>query len=95
MTQQYLAGELSFRLEQLQAAAGRADRRDVVGQLRREVEARPLTRLAPALVRALDVADALCWDCVDAGDAVAFTRLAGIAGESRRFGVCAGLLPES
>ena len=93
MTQQYLIGELSVRLEELQAAASQAAGRDLA-QLRNEVEARPVTRLAPATVRALALADALCWECVNQGDAAAFSRLAGAAAELRRFGVCARLLPD-
>lgn len=63
-----------------------------MAQLRCEVETRPVTRLAPATVRALALADALCWDCVNQGDAVAISLLAGARADLRRFGVCARLL---
>ncbi len=91
MTQQYLIGGLSVQLEQLQAAVGQAAWRDVT-QLRQEVETGPVTRLGPATVRALALADALCWDCVNRGDTAAFARLARIAADLRTFGLCARLL---
>ncbi|HEY5985528.1 MAG TPA: hypothetical protein VIV12_03970, partial [Streptosporangiaceae bacterium] len=93
MTQQYLIGELSVCLEQLQAAASQAAVRDVA-HLRYEVETRPVAGLVPATARALALADALCWDCVNQGDAAAFARLAGVAAQLRCFGVCARLLPD-
>ncbi|HEV2373438.1 MAG TPA: hypothetical protein VGS19_14850 [Streptosporangiaceae bacterium] len=93
MTQQYLIGELSVRLERLQAAAS-ATAGQGVAQLRDEVEARPLTWLASATVRALALADALCWECVDQGDAAAFARVASAAAELHQFAVDARLLAE-
>jgi hypothetical protein len=56
MTGQYLIGELSVRLEQLQATTGRAAAADVAG-LRTEVETGPLTGLAWAAARAMAMAD--------------------------------------
>jgi hypothetical protein len=93
MTRQYLIGELSVRLEQLQVAASEAAGRDVA-LLRGEVEASPVTWLPAATVRALMLADTLCWERVNQGDTAGFARLAGVAAELRRFGVCARLLPD-
>ncbi|SRR6266567_469288 len=93
MTQQYLIGELSVRLEQLQAAASRAAARRVAC-LRREVESRPLDGLPSAAARALALAVDMCWDSVSQGDIPAFARQAEISAELRQFSVCARLLDE-
>jgi hypothetical protein len=45
-------------------------------------------------VRALVLADDLCWELLTRADAVAFTRQAALSAQLRDFGVCAGLLPE-
>jgi hypothetical protein len=94
MTQQYIAGELSVLLAQLQAvAADAAAARDVAG-LRREAETRPLTALTRVVARALALDDGLCWDSLTRGDAVAFTRQARIGADLWEFSVCAGLLAD-
>jgi hypothetical protein len=94
MTQQYIAGELSILLGQLQAlAADEAAARDVAG-LRREAETRPLEALTRVVVRALALDDGLCWDSLTRGDEATFTRQARIGADLREFGVCAGLLTD-
>jgi hypothetical protein len=93
MTQQYLVGELSVRLEQLQAATANDVARDVA-RLRHQVETGPLTQLAPAAARALALADGLCWNSLSSGDMAAFTRQARISADLRLFGVCARLLAD-
>ena len=93
MTQQYLIGELSVRLEQLQAATAH-DAAQHVARLRHQVETGPLTALGPATLRALALADVLCWESLSRGDMAAFARLAKVAAHLRQFGVCARLLPE-
>jgi hypothetical protein len=92
MTQQYLVGELSLLLGQLQTVVtNQAFVGDIV-RLRREAEALPPTALSPVAVRALDLIDILCWDAVDRGDMVGFRRQAQVSAELYEFGVCAGLL---
>ena len=93
MTTQYLIGELSARLEQLQAAVDPAPARDIAS-LRYQVETGPVTRLAAATSRALALADQLCWDSLSRGDTTSFTRQAAISAELRLFGICARLLEE-
>jgi hypothetical protein len=94
MTQQYLAGELSVLLGQLQAVAtSHAAVRDVA-QLRREAETGPVTALPSLVVRALVLTDRLCWDSLEQGDTAAFTCQAAICAELRDFGICARLLQE-
>lgn len=88
----HLIGELSARLEQLQFAAG--TRGCDVTQLRQQVETSPVSRLAAETIRAMALADQLCWDSLSQGDAHAFERQAAISADLRLFGVCARLLDE-
>lgn len=92
MTQQYLIGELSVRLERLQGTAEQAA--GDVARLRGEVESGPPAWLRTATLRALALADHLCWQSLAHGDAAAFARQAEISADLRQFGVCAGLLGE-
>jgi hypothetical protein len=92
MIWEYLAGELSVRLEQLQAATEQPD--DGLAQLRHQVEEGPETGLETELACALAMADRLCWDSVSRGDIDAFARQAPICENLRLLGVCAGLINE-
>jgi hypothetical protein len=94
MTQQYLAGELSVLLGQLQAVATNQAAVREVAQLRRDAETRPVTALPSLVVRALVLTDRLCWDSLEQGDAAAFTCQAAICAELRDFGICARLLKD-
>jgi hypothetical protein len=94
MTQQYIAGELSLRLGQLQAMATDQERAREVARLRHEAETVPLAALGSVLVRALGVADRLCWDSLGCGDTVAFSRQAASCAELWEFGICASLFEE-
>lgn len=93
MTRQYLAGELSVRLEQLQQVVATSAAADVAC-LRDEVERGPLAGLAPAAARAIELADNFCWDSLSRGDVSAFARQAAASADLRLFGVCSGLLAE-
>jgi len=93
MTQLYLIGELSVRLGQLQAATAHDAARDVA-RLRHQVEMGPLIGLGPAALRALALADGLCWESLSRGDMAAFIRQAEISADLHQFGACARLLPE-
>jgi hypothetical protein len=93
MTQQYLIGELSVRLEQLQATAANDMAQDVA-QLRHQVETGPLSRLASAAARAVALADGMCWHSLSSGDMTAFISQARISADLRLFGVCAQLLAD-
>jgi len=94
MTQQYLAGELSSLLAELQAVATDTAWVRDVARLRREAETGPLESLPSMVVRALELADGVCWDSLTRGDVTAFVRQAAICAELWRFGVCADLLEE-
>lgn len=93
MTSQYLVGELSVRLERLQAVTS-ADRAAQLAGLRRRVESWPLTWLTEGLSRALEIADDVCWDSLSQGDAELFARQAQVSADLQQFGICARLLAE-
>ncbi len=94
MTRQYLAGELSWLLWQLQAVAtDQAIAGDVAG-LRREAETLPVDALNSVTVRAIHLTDVLCWESVTKGDVAAFSRQAAASANLHEFGVCAGLLAD-
>jgi hypothetical protein len=92
MIHDHLIGELSARLEQLQSAAG-ALACDVT-QLRQQVETSPVSWLPAGTIRAMALADQLCWDSLSRGDTRAFDRQAAISADLRLFGVCSRLLDE-
>jgi hypothetical protein len=94
MTQQYLAGELSLLLAQLQAVATETAWVPELGRLRQEAETMPLPTLPLVAARALQLGDDVCWDTLTRGDTVAFARQAAICAELWEFGVCADLFQE-
>ncbi len=94
MTQQYLAGELSLLLGELQAAMTGEAAVVEVAHLRRRAETGRRSAMVSVAVRALEVADCVCWDSLTRGDAAAFIRQATVCAELWEFGVCASLLEE-
>jgi len=94
MTQQYLAGELSVILGEVQAAATIDACARQARDLRQEVESAPVTALPWAAARALALINSLCWESLARGDATAFARQAAVGAELREFAVCAHLLDE-
>jgi hypothetical protein len=91
VTQEYLIGEMSIRLELLQTSARPEMTRDLA-RLRRLVETEPLALLPAKVLYALALADALCWASLSAGNVAAFTRQAQLSAELREFSLCANLL---
>jgi hypothetical protein len=94
MTQQYLAGELSQILGDVQAAAASEACARRAWDLRLEAETKPVTALPSVAARALALTDSLCWESLTSGDAAAFTRQAAICAELHEFGICAHLLDD-
>jgi hypothetical protein len=94
MTQQYIAGELSLRLGELQAVTRDQRRAREVAGLRCEAETVPLAALGTVVARALELGDCLCWDSLGCGDASAFSRQAAVCADLREFGICARLFEE-
>ena len=71
MTRQYVAGELSVLLAQLQAVTtSEAARRDA-WSLRYAAETEPIPALGSVTVRALALTEGLCWDSLNRGDTAA------------------------
>jgi len=94
MTRQYVIGELSLILEELQAAATNEAAVREVARLRQEVETTPPAALAPIAARAVELTDGVCWNSLAQGESAAFVREAAICAQLWEFGVCAGLLVE-
>ena len=95
MTRQYVAGELSVLLAHLQAVTTTEAAWRDAWSLRRAAETEPIPALGSVTVRALQLSEGLCWDSLNRGDTVAFSRLAAVCAELHEFGVCAGLLEEA
>jgi len=87
-----LIGELSARLERLQAATPAPV--SELADLRCRVETSPVTRLDAEIASALALADRLCWDSLSADDIAAFARQAPVCADLRLFGVCARLIDD-
>ena len=92
VTQQYLVGEVSLRLGQLQAVVLEPSLARAVAQLRREAETSPPGALSVLMIRALDLTDAICLDSLARGNMTAFGAQVAGAAELREFGICAGLI---
>lgn len=92
VTQQYMAGELSLLLGELQAAAVSGPATREVAILRREAERAPMAALPSVAERALEAANRSCGDALARGDTAALVRGTVICGKLWEFGVCAGLL---
>ena len=92
MTRHYLAGQLSVVLGHLQAVAATEAAVQEAWTLRLAVETQPVATLGSAIIRALALAERLCWDSLNSGDVAAFSRQATVCAELRDFGVFAGLL---
>jgi len=94
MTQQYIAGELSLLLGQLQAVVSDDALAKEVGHLRREAESWPTRALGIVTRRAIELADEICWDSLSKGDASALIAQAPICAQLREFGICAAMIDE-
>ncbi len=94
MTQQYLVGELSLILGELQAVATNEAAVREIARLRREAETTPPAALAPVVKRAVELTNRVCWDTLKWGDVATLVREVAICAELRELGVCAGLLEE-
>jgi hypothetical protein len=94
MTQQYVVGELSLLLGQLQAAMASEASVAEVAHLRHRAETGPSSALASVAVRALAVAKWASWDSLIRGDVAAFVRQTAVCAELWEFSDCAGLLEE-
>ena len=90
MTQQYIVGQLSSLLSELESVRG--EWRGDVRELRRDVESSPLTRLPELARRALNLIDMICWADLEDGDTRGLTRHARTALALHEFADSARLL---
>lgn len=93
MTQQYLIGQFSVLLEELQPSPGDCLAAAVV-ELRREVEHSPVQALPELACEAIALSDRMCWGALERGDARGFCRYAKAAVALGEFTDAAGLTPE-
>jgi hypothetical protein len=93
VTQQYLIGQFSALLENLQPPPGEW-LASAVRDLRREVE-RSSPQMLPELAHeAMDLTDVICWAALERGDCNGFRRYAKAAVALGEFTDCAGLAHE-
>jgi hypothetical protein len=90
MTQQYIVGQFSSLLGDLQPAPD--EWVAAVDALRREVESSPLCMLPTLASEAVSLVDLVCWSALEQGQASAFTRSAETAVALGEFVENAGLL---
>lgn len=95
MTQQYLVGEFSCILGELQSLVPDGLTAREIAYLRLEAETTPPRALAPLVGRAVALANRVGGDALATGAAVPFIRALAICAELRALGVCAGYLPDS
>ncbi|MCX5604804.1 hypothetical protein OOK29_42425 [Streptomyces phaeochromogenes] len=95
MTQQYLVGETSVLLAQLQASGADPMVVRELARLRREAESGPVSRLGSVALRALELTDELCRDSLRQGDVHAFVSQCACGADLREFCVCARLLTDT
>ena len=82
MTQQYIVGQFSVLLEDLQPPSG--EWFEAVRRLRSEVESCPLSMLPRLAQEAIGLTDRICWSAVEQGDVSSFcgyARSAAALGE--------------
>jgi len=90
MTQQYLVGEFSALLGDLERTA--AEWQPAVHGLRREVESSPVAMLPELADEATELIDTICWAALERGDVTRFCSCAKGATALGEFIDNAGLL---
>jgi len=91
MTQQYLIGQFSVLLENLQPPPGES-LAGAVRDLRREVESSPVRMLPTPAHEALELTDVICWAALERGDCIGFGRYAKSVVALRDFADSAGFV---
>ena len=90
MTQQYLVGEFSALLGDLERTA--AEWQPAVHGLRREVESSPVAMLPELTDEVTELIDTICWAALERGDVTRFCSCAKAAAALGEFIDNAGLL---
>jgi hypothetical protein len=93
MTQQYLIGQFSALLEDLQPSPGDC-LAAALHDLRGQVEHSSVPMLARLAREAIVLSDMICWNALDRGDAIGFCRYAKAAAALGEFTDAADLIPE-
>ncbi len=91
MTQQYIIGQFSVLLGDLQPPPGEC-LTIAVHDLRRQVESCPLPMLPMLAREAMSLTDMICWGALERGDPDGFYRYAKAARALWEFADSAGLL---
>jgi hypothetical protein len=91
VTQQYIVGEFSSLVAELQPPPG--EWLTAVHDLRRKVESSPLPMLPQLAHEAVNLTDMICWAALEQGDVSGFCRYAKTAVALGDFTDNAGLLP--
>lgn len=94
VTEQYIVGELSVRLVQLEAVAPNEESANEFARLRVATEKAPFETLPNMALQALHLIRGVCRDSLARGDLRALTSQATMAAELREFAVSARLLAE-
>lgn len=89
MTQQYIAGEFSSLLGELERAVQSCHRG--IHRLRLEVERSPLRTLPVLAMEALELTDEICLATLEQGNLNDFSACARMAAALDEFADCAGL----
>lgn len=77
MTQQYIVGQFSILLEELQSSSDPWPK--LVGKLRQEVESSPPSALPGLAAETIDLAETICWSALEQGEVSLFYRCAKTA----------------
>jgi len=93
VTQQYLIGQFSVLLEDLQPSPGDC-LAAAVRDLRGEVEHSSMPMLPRLAREAIVLSDMICWSALERGDAIGFCRYARAAVALGEFTDAADLIPE-
>lgn len=91
MTQQYVVGELTSWLGNLQSVDDES-LASAIRDLRREVENCSAPRLRPLAHRAVALSETICWHSLNRGDLAQFCRDVDKAVGLRNFAISANLL---
>ncbi len=91
MTQQYVLGQFSVLLADLEPTA--AEWQSALRRLRVHVELSPVAQLPALATEVLTLTDSICWTALQRGEMARFSRCARSASELNDFFACAGLLP--
>lgn len=94
MTQQYLVGETSVLLAQIQAPGADPLAMRELARLRHEAETGAVSGLGAVALRALELTDGMCLESLRRGDVPAFLRQCASGAELRDFCLCARLLAD-